>query len=57
MVFQGYPTQAEALSEGWTHPLGPTFGNSKRVGFRVIIAQCLGVVVVVMMDDGQRIEW
>lgn len=31
MVFQGYPTQAEALSETCTHPLGPAFGNQERV--------------------------
>ena len=41
MVFQGFPTQAEALSEGCTDPLGPTFGSQKRVRFGSLVLSAL----------------
>ena len=30
MLFQGFPTQAEAIYGRCPNPLGPTFGNQKR---------------------------
>ena len=51
MLFQGFPTQAEAIYGRCPNPLGPTFGNQKRSTIRVFSARRIGVVVGVMMCD------
>ena len=51
MVFQGFPTQAEALSEVCTHPFGLIRQSQAGRTWAFSVAQCLGVVAGVMMGN------